>query len=125
MHRAVAVEVAVDLLERGALIVRQRERQRLKPAGGELSPPCQDGRGARCPAERSAPEQCELHQQQLLKRQPLPGRLAIPLGREVRRRQRPLAIGQPLTRAHGRGQRLDHLGQLVDVFAHQREDLSR
>ncbi len=127
LHRARLREVAVELRERPLLVAGQRERQhRLEPAGGQLALAVEHRRGGVLAPAPAAAQQRQLHQQQLVEREPAPALLLVCVARrEVCRRERAAAVGQALAGSQPRGQRLDHVGEPAGVAAHQREDLGR
>ncbi len=127
LHRALARKIAEYLLDGAALVAGRHERQCLaQPAIGQLERAVEGRCGRRRLAHGPPAQERELEQQQLVEGQPAApaGRVALGV-REVHGGERRGAAGQPLARAQARRQRLEHVGQLVAMLAHEREDLRR
>ena len=127
LHRVVSCEVAVDVLERVGLVVREGEREAcLEPALGEGSLGIEGGSRRSLLAPRAPAQQRELDEQQLVEGEPAAAFERVPLvAREVQRAQRGGAVRQALPRPDPRGQRLERVGDRAAVLAHQREDARR
>ena len=109
LHRPLAREVGVDLVDRPLLVAGELERQRPAPAVHHHAARVERPRPAALAPGPPAPRHRELEQEQLLERE-APPRVALVLLalREVDRLDRGRALGQALLHPQPRGKRLGH-----------------
>ena len=125
LHRTLVGEIVEYLLDGAGLVAGRLERQALaQPAIGQIQRAVEGRRGRRGLANGAPAQERELQQQQLVEGQPPApaGRVARGLG-EVHGAEGRGAARQSLARAQARRQRLEDVGELVTVLAHERQDL--
>ena len=120
LHRLLAREVRVDLLDRALLVARELERERPAPAVHHHPARLERPRAPALAPRAAAPRHSELEQEQLLEGEPAAGVALVLLAvREVRRLDRGRPLGQLLLDAQPSGQRLDHREHARARLAHE------
>ena len=120
LHRLLAGEVGVDLLDRALLVTGELERERPAPAvhhhAARLQRPRAPSLAPGAPASRHG----ELEQEQLLEGEPPPGvALVLLADGEVNRLDRRRPLGELVLDAQPGGQRLDHREHARARLAHE------
>ena len=114
LHRPARREIAVDRLDRRALVGCERERERGEPGTDQFAQRLEDRGRATLVPRALASEQRELQDQQLLEGEPPPRRLGLRLVLgEVDGGERGSAVRKPLGRPHPAGQALHRLPLLA------------